>query len=97
MAETRHGEFVAGENRLYGIVVLSDGADTTGAISENRMFQTCLPSSAEAEGTKVFTIAFGDSANRDVLDRISRVSGGAAFSADTASIDQAYLKISAEQ
>ena len=78
-------------------MVLSDGADTTGEISENRMFQTCLPSGPEAEGTKVFTIAFGASANRDVLDRIGQVSGGKMFEADAASIDQTYLKISAEQ
>ena len=87
----------SGENRLYGIILLSDGADTAGAISENRMFQTCLPATHEANGTKVFTIAFGEGANKDVLSRIANVSGGAMFAANAMSIEQAYLKISAEQ
>ena len=95
--QIRSAEEASGENRLYGIILLSDGADTTGEISENRMLQTCLPSSLEAGGTKVFTIAFGESANRDVLSRIGQVSNGAMFEADAASIDQTYLKIAAEQ
>jgi Ca-activated chloride channel family protein len=97
MTDIRRREAAAGENRLYGIVVLSDGDDTSGEVSENRMFQTCLPATAEADGTKVFTIAFGAGANRDVLRRIGQVSGGGTFDADVASIGQAYLKISAEQ
>ena len=87
----------AGENRLYGMVLLSDGADTTGAISEGRMFQTCLPSGPEAAGIRVFTVAFGKDANSDVLRRVAQASGGASFAADSQSIDETYLKISAEQ
>jgi len=97
MNDIRRAHQASGENRLYGIIVLSDGADTTGEISENKMFQTCLPTTLEANGTKVFTIAFGASANKDVLGRIAHVSGGAMFDANAASIDQTYLKISAEQ
>ena len=85
------------EDHLNGIVVLSDGADTEGEVSETRMFQTCLPASAEANGIKIFSIAFGDSANLDALSRISKATGGAMFTADAATVDQAYLKISAEQ
>ena len=87
----------AEENRLYGLVLLSDGADTVGQPSENRMFATCLPSGPEAEGVKVFPIAFGDEANRNMLRRIAAVSGGRMYDADPASIEQAYLRISAEQ
>ena len=97
MNQIRTAKEASGENRLYGIILLSDGADTTGVISENRMFQTCLPSSLETGGTKVFAIAFGASANRDVLGRIGQVTGGAMFDADAESIDQTYLKIAAEQ
>lgn len=85
------------EDRLDGIVVLSDGADTEGEVSENRMFQTCLPASAEANGIKIFSIAFGDSANLDALSHISKATGGTMFTADASTVDQAYLKISAEQ
>ena len=61
------------------------------------MFTTCLPSGAEADGIKVFPIAFGDEANRNVLGRIGMVSGGRMYEADQASIEKAYLRISAEQ
>jgi len=87
----------AGENRLYGIVLLSDGMDTEGDPSENKMFATCLPSQAEADGVKVFPIAFGEDADETVLKRIADVTGGRLFTADPDSIDKIYLRISAEQ
>ncbi len=85
------------EDRLNGIVLLSDGADTEAEISETRMFQTCLSASSEAASIKIFSIAFGATANPDALFRISQATGGALFTANAATIDQAYLKISAEQ
>ncbi len=97
MNDIKRADQASGENRLYGIILLSDGADTAGEISENKMFQTCLPATLEADGTKVFTIAFGESASKGVLSRIANVSGGATYDASAISIDQTYLKISAEQ
>jgi Ca-activated chloride channel family protein len=97
MNDIRRADKAKSENRLYGIIVLSDGADTAGEISENRMFQTCLPATLEADGTKFFTIAFGEGAGKSVLSRIANVSGGAMFAANAISIEQTYLKISAEQ
>ena len=86
-----------GENRLYGIVLLSDGADTAGQISETRMFQTCMLSSEGNAGPKIFVISFGEGADFEVLTRLATESNGAVFAADPASIRQAYLRISAEQ
>jgi Ca-activated chloride channel family protein len=97
MKELRREDLAAGKNRLYGMVLLSDGADTVGSVSENRMFATCLPSGAEADGIKVFPIAYGDEANLNVLGRIGMVSGGRMYEADQASIEKTYLRISAEQ
>lgn len=87
----------AGESRLYGVVLLSDGEDTMGEPTENQMFVTCLPANAEADGVKIFPIAFGEDAAEDVLDRIATVTGGRMYAADPASISNAYLSISAEQ
>jgi hypothetical protein len=87
----------AGETRLYGIILLSDGEDTMGTVTENQMFATCLPANAEADGVKIFPIAFGEAADQDVLNRIANVTGGQLFSADPASISNVYLSISAEQ
>ncbi|MBK8905982.1 MAG: VWA domain-containing protein [Anaerolineaceae bacterium] len=86
-----------GETRLYGIILLSDGEDTVGNITENQMFATCLPANAEADGVKIFPIAFGEAADQDVLNRIATVTGGRLFTADPASISNVYLSISAEQ
>jgi Ca-activated chloride channel family protein len=87
----------AGASRLYGVVLLSDGEDTIGEPTENQMFVTCLPANAEADGVKIFPIAFGEGAAVDVLERIAAVTGGRMYSADPASISNAYLSISAEQ
>lgn len=87
----------AGESRLYGVVLLSDGEDTVGQPTENQMFVTCLPANAEADGVKIFPIAFGEDAAENVLERIAAVTGGRLYSADPASISNVYLSISAEQ
>ncbi|MCA9967121.1 MAG: VWA domain-containing protein, partial [Anaerolineales bacterium] len=90
-------DIAAEETRLYGIILLSDGEDTVGTITENQMFATCLPANAEADGIKIFPIAFGEAADQDVLNRIADVTGGRLFTADPASIGNVYLSISAEQ
>ncbi len=86
-----------GESRLYGIVLLSDGDDTTGQPTENQMFTTCLPDTAEADGFKIFPIAFGGDANESVLSRLALATGGRLFTADPDSISNVYFSISAEQ
>jgi Ca-activated chloride channel family protein len=97
MKEVKSAYEAAGENRLYAIVVLSDGRDTSGGITENEMFATCLPASAEVQGVKINTIAFGDDADKDLLQRIAEATGGITCKADPDSIDNCYLNISAEQ
>ena len=87
----------AGETRLYGIVLLSDGEDTMGEPTENQMFVTCLPANAEADGIKVFPIAFGEGAAEDLLLRVANATGGRLYTADPGSISNVYLSISAEQ
>jgi len=93
----REEDLAAGENRLYGIALLSDGDDTVGTPSENKMFATCLPNHAEADGIKIFPIAFGEGANTKVLKRIADVTAGNLFIAKPESIEAIYVKISAEQ
>lgn len=96
-ADLKEEDLAGEESRLYGIVLLSDGEDTVGEPTENQMFVTCLPSNAEADGVKIFPIAFGDDAAEDVLARIANVTGGRMYKADPASISNVYLSISAEQ
>lgn len=95
--EIQAEDIAAGESRLYGIVLLSDGEDTVGGVTENQMFATCLPENPEADGVKVYPIAFGDQADQTVLQRMAAVSGGRMFTADPSSITNVYISISAEQ
>ncbi len=96
-ATLKMGDESAGESRLYGIVLLSDGEDTMGEPTENQMFVTCLPANAEADGVKIFPIAFGADAAEGLLERVASTTGGRMYTADPASIGDAYLSISAEQ
>jgi Ca-activated chloride channel family protein len=86
----------AGEKRLYGIVLLSDGQDTASGRSQNQMFG-CLPSGESVEGTKIFTIAYGDDADADLLLRVANRTNGKTFKGDPESIESIYNAISAEQ
>ena len=87
----------AGERRLYGIVLLSDGDDTDSTVSEISMFSNCLPQSESADVVKIFTIAYGDNANVDLLERIAERTNGRAFVADPDNIEEIYEAISFEQ
>lgn len=84
------------ESRLYGAVVITDGDDTNSSITENDMF-LCLPNGEDVEEVRVFTIAYGEDADQDLLLRIANRTNGKTFTADPETIDQVYLTISAEQ
>ena len=87
-----------GESRLYGIVLLSDGADTASAISSQKMLATCLGGQSEQGQTiRVFVIAYGEDADSAVLKELAEVTGGAVLRADPQSLQATYLKLSAEQ
>jgi Ca-activated chloride channel family protein len=82
--------------RLYGIVLLSDGQDTSSVNTENQMF-ACLPSGENVEGIKIFTIAYGSDADADLMLRIANRTNGKTFTGDPSSIETIYIAISAEQ
>ncbi|HLF01125.1 MAG TPA: vWA domain-containing protein, partial [Anaerolineales bacterium] len=84
------------ERRLYGVVILSDGEDTASSLSENQMFE-CLPTGEDVTGVKVFTIAFGEDADKDLMTRIANRTNGKSFAGDPDTIETVYNSISAEQ
>jgi Ca-activated chloride channel family protein len=85
-----------GEPRLYGIVLLSDGEDTSSQLRESQMF-SCLPSGESVTGVKIFTIAYGEDADSDLLLRIANRTNGQFFAGDPGQIERIYNAISAEQ
>ena len=96
MNEAREEDEALDENRLYGIVVLSDGKDTISDRTESSMFN-CLPSGEDVEGIKIFTIAYGHDADEPILQRISEQTNGKAYTGDPSTIEEVYLEISYEQ
>jgi Ca-activated chloride channel family protein len=94
--EIKAADEAAGEKRLYGIVLLSDGKnETVGGPSLNDMFSR-LPSGSEAEGVKVYTIAYGGDADLQVLQTLANRTNGKQFSGDVADIEAVYFLISSE-
>jgi Ca-activated chloride channel family protein len=86
----------AGERRLYGIVLLSDGKnEIAGGPSKNDMLSR-LPSGTEASSVKIYTIAYGDDADLDVLTTLANRTNGKQFSGDVEDIEAVYFLISSE-
>jgi Ca-activated chloride channel family protein len=96
MNQLSSADEAAGERRLYGVVVLSDGDDTMSDRSEEEMF-ACLPSGEDVEGVKVFTIAYGEDADEELLAQIAKRTNGVFFTGDPESIEYVYRAIAAEQ
>jgi len=94
--DLRAADHAAGENRLYGIVVLSDGQDSGSKATENDMLN-CLPGGEDVEGTKIFTIAFGSDADDVTLQRMATRTNGRKYDSDLDNIGDVYTAIAAEQ
>ncbi|MBN1318956.1 MAG: substrate-binding domain-containing protein [Anaerolineales bacterium] len=85
-----------GLRRLYGIVLLSDGMnELDGGPTMNDMLSH-LPSGAEVSGVKIYTIAYGDDADLDVLTTLANRTNGKQFAGDVEDIEAVYFLISSE-
>jgi Ca-activated chloride channel family protein len=93
----KQADLAAGEERLYGIVVLSDGMDNASGISLDSLLASCLPSGEDVAGIRVYTIAYGYDADQTVLKKIADQTNGKMFVSDVDNIREIYLSISAEQ
>lgn len=74
------------------MVVLSDGLDT---ISSDYSFNQRLIDAAAANGTTVFTIAYGSDADEAILSQLALQANGNFFRGDEASIAAIYEEMSA--
>lgn len=79
---------------IQSIVVLTDGQDT--ASTQTTLDQLVADIGQTTEGgasVKVFTIAFGQDADKDVLTRIADATGGKEYSGDPKNINAVYADI----
>ena len=99
ISELRAEDHAAGDERLYSVILLSDGADSSpGWKGDDEMFADCLPQGPEADGARIHAIAFGADADQVMLGRIASVAGGSFWTTDDeTTIEQVYRRISAEQ
>ena len=83
------------EPRLYGIVVLSDGKDTSSRTTKQELL-SMLPRNPEAEpdAAKIFTIAYGSEADLNILREIAVASNAIMNKGTPETIEKVYLSIS---
>ena len=77
------------------MVVLTDGEDNQSRTDQQSVVSE-LSRQSRSEGltVRVYTIAYGSEANRDVLKAIAEASGGKAFEGDPKDIEAVYRSIS---
>ena len=90
--ETLRQEF--GDDRLYGIVLLSDGKNEAEGGPTRAEMLSQLPEGTEASGTKIFTIAYGDDADLDLLRTLANRTNALSLSGTEEDILEIYLAIS---
>ncbi len=86
----------AGERRIYGIVLLSDGLnETDGGPTQADMFSR-LPAGNEADEVKIYTIAYGDDADFNLMSTLANRTNGKQFEGNVEDIENIYFLISSE-
>jgi len=93
-------EFACRELDAYGdpdhiraIVVLTDGQDTASPITLPELTARIGAQSESGDATKIFTIAFGRAADREILQQIAEITGGRQYDSDPETIGEIYAEI----
>src|SRR4051812_39134662 len=85
----------ADTSRINAVVLLTDGQDTAGGLSEGQVLQRLQQEGrAETGAVRLYTIAYGADADKGLLERFASATGGKPFVGDTSNIDSVYLSIS---
>jgi Ca-activated chloride channel family protein len=86
---------LADPRRIFALVVLSDGVDESSRTKLEDLQRQITPSAEMGAVVRLFTIAYGASADPKVLQAIADAGGGAFFSGDPATIRQVYRDLAA--
>jgi Ca-activated chloride channel family protein len=78
---------------IRGMVVLSDGENTIDDMTLDQLLRQIGGSSEAGTAPKIFSIAFGADADREVLRRIAEITGGKQYDSDTRTIHEVYAEI----
>ncbi len=79
---------------IRAVVVLSDGQDNASKLTLDQLVAQ-IGASGEDSGSaiKLFTIAFGKDADKDILSRMAEATGGKTYAGDPKTINQVYAEI----
>ncbi len=78
--------------RSFGIVLLSDGRDTSSRSNRPDVFDR-LPKVEDTAGTRVFSIAYGGEADEDFLKNVSERSNAVMLKGGSADVEKLYHQI----
>jgi Ca-activated chloride channel family protein len=78
---------------IRGMIVLSDGENTVDDMTLDQLLRQIGSSSEAGTAPKIFSIAFGADADREVLRRIAEITGGKQYDSDTGTIHEVYAEI----
>ncbi len=85
----------SGEKRRYAILVLTDGDDTKSSLSFEDLMAV-FPKGEDYDVPKVYTIAYGGEAKKDLLAQISNKTNARLFESSAAEIAKTYRELSAD-
>jgi Ca-activated chloride channel family protein len=80
-------------NHIRAIVALTDGDDTASNMSLGQLTAEIGAKSESGDATKVFTIAFGNDADREVMQQIAETTGAKQYDSDPETIRDVYGEI----
>ncbi|MFN2292517.1 MAG: extracellular solute-binding protein [Anaerolineae bacterium] len=83
----------ADPDHIAAMVVLSDGEDTVQDLTLDQLLREIGSSGESGTAPKIFTIAFGNDADREVLRRIAETTGGRQYDSDPRTINEVYAEI----
>lgn len=94
--ELQEQDVAEGRSRIYGIVLLSDGKNESDLPISWSDVLSQLPSGEKASDIKIYTVAYGDDADSDVLATLANRTNGKFFTGDVSNISEVYFLISSE-
>ena len=80
-------------DHIRAMVVLTDGENTIRDVTLDQLLAYVGGSSEGGNAPKIFTIAFGEDADREVLSRIAEITGGRQYDSDPQTINEVYAII----
>ncbi len=80
-------------DHIRAIVVLTDGQDTASVQSLEMVLSKVGINAESGDSTKIFTIAYGDDADEDILKEIAEITGGRQYKGEPENIQEIYEAI----